>query len=102
MMRHELGEREEGRLEFRGPSATRGYFRDARKTAQLIHDGWLDSGDRAYRAEGDIYITGRVKDVVIRGGRHFYPEESEDAVRCDRVLDGCWGGLHDLVGQKRS
>ncbi len=87
---HELGEREEGRLEFRGPSATRGYFRDARKSAQLIHDGWLDSGDRAYRAEGDIYITGRVKDVVIRGGRHFYPEEIEDAVgRVEGIRQGC-------------
>jgi len=86
----ELGEREEGRLEFRGPSATRGYFRDAHKTAELIHDGWLDTGDRAYRAAGDIYITGRVKDIVIRGGRHFYPEEIEDAVgRVLGIRQGC-------------
>ena len=51
----ELGERREGRLEFRGPSATRGYFRNEAKTRELFHDGWLDSGDRAYMAGGDVY-----------------------------------------------
>ena len=86
----ELGERVEGRLEFRGPSATRGYFRDPQKTAQLFHDGWLDTGDRAYAAAGDIYITGRVKDIVIRGGRNLYPEEIEDAVgRVEGIRRGC-------------
>jgi acyl carrier protein len=86
----EVGERIEGRLEFKGPSATRGYFRDPERTAQLFHDGWLDSGDRAYMAAGDVYITGRVKDIVIRGGRHLYPEEIEEAVgRVDGVRKGC-------------
>jgi 1-acyl-sn-glycerol-3-phosphate acyltransferase len=77
---HELGERREGRLEFRGPSATSGYFRNERKTAELLHDGWLDSGDRAYMAAGDVYITGRIKDIIIRAGRHIYPQEVEEAV----------------------
>jgi 1-acyl-sn-glycerol-3-phosphate acyltransferase len=86
----ELHERMEGRLEFRGPSGTRGYFRDTLRTTQLIHDGWLDTGDRAYAAGGDIYITGRVKDIVIRGGRHFYPEEIEEAVgRVEGIRNGC-------------
>ena len=57
---HELGERREGRLEFRGPSTTRGYFRNEAKTREFIRGGWLDSGDRAYMAEGDVYVTGRV------------------------------------------
>ncbi|MEJ8826976.1 AMP-binding protein [Variovorax humicola] len=87
---HELGERQEGRLEFRGPSATHGYFRDPQKTAQLLHDGWLDSGDRAYAAAGDIYITGRVKDIVIRAGRNLYPQEIEDAVgQVEGIRKGC-------------
>jgi acyl carrier protein len=73
-------ERVEGRLEFRGPSATRGYWRNPEKTAQLFDRGWLDSGDRAYAAEGDVFVTGRVKDIVIRGGRNLYPQEIEDAV----------------------
>lgn len=77
---HELGDRREGRLEFRGPSTTRGYFRNEAKTRELLHDGWLDSGDRAYLAGGDVFITGRVKDIIIRAGRHLYPQEIEEAV----------------------
>ena len=85
----ELGDRREGRLEFRGPSATRGYFRDETKTRELIHDGWLDSGDRAYIAGGDVFVTGRVKDIIIRAGRHLYPQEIEEAVaRLDGVMKG--------------
>jgi 1-acyl-sn-glycerol-3-phosphate acyltransferase len=76
----ELGDRHEGRLEFRGPSATRRYFNNETKTRELIHGGWLDSGDRAYLAGGDVYITGRIKDIIIRAGRHLYPREIEEAV----------------------
>ncbi len=50
----ELGERREGRLEFRGPSATSGYFHNDAKTRELIRNGWLDSGDRAYMAGGEV------------------------------------------------
>lgn len=76
----ELGERQEGMLEFRGPSMTRGYFRNEQKTKELFHDGWVKSGDRAYIANGDIHITGRVKDIIIRGGRNTYPQEIEEAI----------------------
>lgn len=76
----ELGERQEGRLEFRGPSTTSGYFRNEAKTRELFHDGWLDSADRAYIAGGDVFITGRIKDIIIRAGRHLYPAEIEEAV----------------------
>jgi 1-acyl-sn-glycerol-3-phosphate acyltransferase len=87
---HEVGERVEGRLEFRGPSATRGYFHNPEQSARLRHDGWLDTGDRAYVAEGDVYITGRVKDIVIRGGRNLYPQEIEQVVGdIDGVRKGC-------------
>ncbi len=77
---HELPEREEGRLEFRGPSATSGYLRNAEATRRLFDGAWLDSGDLAYVAEGDVYLTSRVKDVIIRGGRNIYPYEVEEAV----------------------
>jgi 1-acyl-sn-glycerol-3-phosphate acyltransferase len=76
----ELEERREGRLEFRGPSATSGYFRNAAKTRELFRDGWLDSGDRAYMTNGDVFITGRIKDIIIRAGQHIYPHEVEDTV----------------------
>ncbi len=77
---HEAGEREQGRLEFQGPSTTSGYFRNPEETRRLFHDGWLDSGDLAYIAGGDVYLTGRVKDIVIRAGRNIYPHELEEAV----------------------
>jgi len=76
----ELGERIEGRLEFKGPSATSGYYRNPGQTAALFRGEWLDTGDRAYIAGGDVYITGRVKDIIIRGGRNIYPHEVEEAV----------------------
>ncbi|MDO8465644.1 MAG: AMP-binding protein [Gallionella sp.] len=76
----ELGERVEGHLEFKGPSATGGYFRNPEQTKLLFHGEWLDSGDFAYQAEGDIYLTGRSKDIIIRAGRNIYPYELEDAV----------------------
>ena len=86
----EVGERIEGHLHFRGPSATQGYFRNPQETARLIHDGWLDTGDRAYVAAGEVYVTGRVKDIIIRGGRNLYPEQIEDAVGAvDGVRKGC-------------
>jgi acyl carrier protein len=75
-----VGERIEGQLEFRGPSATRGYFHNAKETARLFRDGWVVSGDRAYMADGEIYLTGRLKDIVIRAGRNLYPQEIEQAV----------------------
>jgi 1-acyl-sn-glycerol-3-phosphate acyltransferase len=76
----ELGERQEGRLQFRGPSATRGYLDNPAKNRELFDGDWLNSGDLAYIAGGDIFITGRSKDIIIRAGRHIYPEEIEAAV----------------------
>ncbi len=76
----EVAERQQGRLEFKGPSSTSGYYRNPQKTETLFHDGWLDSSDLAYIAEGNIFITGRVKDIIIKGGRNIYPEEIEEAV----------------------
>ena len=69
-----------GDLEFRGPSATPGYFRSEAKTRALFHDGWLDSGDLAYIANADVFITGRTKDIIIRAGQGIYPHELEDAI----------------------
>lgn len=76
----ELGDRQQGRLEFRGPSATSGYFRNAEQTRDLFHGDWLDSNDLAYVADGDLYVTGRVKDMIIRAGRNIHPQEVEEAV----------------------
>lgn len=77
---HELPERQEGRLEFRGPSSTSGYYHDAEKTRTLFDEDWLDTGDLAYIANGELFVTGRIKDIFIRAGRNIYPHELEEAV----------------------
>jgi fatty-acyl-CoA synthase len=75
------GDRIEGRIEFRGPSAMDGYFRNAEATAAVRRDeGWIDTGDLGYWADGDLFVTGRLKDVIIAGGRNIYPQEVEEAV----------------------
>ncbi len=76
----ELADGEAGRLEFKGPSATQGYIGNPEATAKLFDGEWLDSGDLAYIREGDVYLTGRVKDVIIRAGRNIYPYELEEAI----------------------
>ena len=86
-----VGERCEGRLWFRGPAATSGYYRNSAATSDLIREpGWLDSGDLAYLADGEIYITGRAKDLIIKAGRNMYPHEIEEvAGRVEGVRTGC-------------
>ncbi|HWT48027.1 MAG TPA: AMP-binding protein, partial [Mycobacterium sp.] len=87
---NELGDRREGRVEFRGPSATAGYFNNAPATRSLFHDDWLDTGDLGYLADADLYVTGRVKDVIIRAGRNLHPAELEEAVgNLKGVRKGC-------------
>ena len=99
---HEVGDREEGRLEFRGPSTTSGYFRNPEQTRRLFHDGWLDSGDLAYTVAGETYITGRMKDIIIRAGRNLHPDELEEAIgNIAGVRKGCvavFGGTDPTTG----
>jgi len=76
----ELAERHEGRIEFRGPSATSGYFRNPEATHALFDGEWLDTGDLGYIAAGELYVTGRAKDIIIRGGQHIHPQEAEAAI----------------------
>ena len=86
----EVGERQEGCLQFKGPSATSGYYRNPEETGKLFAGEWLDSGDYAYLAGGEIYITGRAKDLIIKGGRNIYPYDLEQAVgNIAGVRKGC-------------
>jgi 1-acyl-sn-glycerol-3-phosphate acyltransferase len=87
---HELGERREGRIEFTGPSATSGYYRAPEQTAKLRRGQWLDTGDLGYLADGDLYLTGRAKDLIIRAGSNLHPGELEDAVgQIPGIRRGC-------------
>ena len=76
----ELPERAQGRVQFRGPSATGGYFRNPEATARLFDGQWLNTGDMGYIAAGELYLTGREKDIIIRAGHNIYPQELEEAV----------------------
>ena len=101
----EVPDRTMGHLEFRGPSATSGYLRNPEETRKLMRGGWLDSGDLAYVANGDIYITSRAKDMIIRGGRNIYPYELEEAVgKLPGVRKGCvaiFGASDPAAGTER-
>ncbi len=76
----ELPERIQGRVQFMGPSTTRGYFRNPEATRRLFDGQWLNSGDLGYLAAGELYLTGREKDLIIRGGHNIHPQELEEAV----------------------
>ena len=76
----ELPDRAEGSLQFRGPSATSGYYRNPEATKGLFDGEWVNTGDRAYLSDGMLYLTGREKDIIIRGGRNISPYELEEAV----------------------
>ena len=101
----EVGERIEGRLQFKGPSATNGYFRNPEATALLFQGEWLDSGDLAYMVGGDVYLTGRSKDIIIRAGRNIYPAELEEAVgNIPGIRKGCvaaFGSTDPASGTER-
>jgi 1-acyl-sn-glycerol-3-phosphate acyltransferase len=96
-------ERTVGRLAFRGPSSTPGYFNKAEATAAMtLPGGFLDSGDLAYEAEGEIFITGRKKDLIIKGGRNLVPQEIEEAAASvPGIRKGCvvaFGVTHAASG----
>jgi fatty-acyl-CoA synthase len=75
-----VDEREVGELEIRGTSVTPGYYKRPDATAAAFHDGWLRTGDLGYLVEGELVICGRIKDMIIVGGRNVFPEDVERAV----------------------
>ena len=99
-------ERVRGRIVFRGPSRTNGYFRNAQATSAVLDaDGWLDSGDLGYVADGELFVTGRLKDCIIKGGRNIIPQDVEMATwEADGVRKGCvaaFGSLDPGSGTER-
>jgi 1-acyl-sn-glycerol-3-phosphate acyltransferase len=100
-----VGERTEGRIEFRGPSVTTGYFRNPDATRAALRDGWMDSGDLGYWADGELFITGRQKDVIIKTGRNLYPQEVEEvAGDVPGIRKGCvaaFGVADPEIGTER-
>ena len=100
-----VAERVEGRIEFRGPSVTAGYWRNPAATRATFRDGWCDSGDLGYKAEGELYVTGRVKDLIIKAGRNLHPQEIEEvAGEVPGIRKGCvaaFGVADPAIGTER-
>ncbi len=101
----EVEDREIGRLWFRGSSATAGYYRNPAATESLMDQGWLDSGDLAYQADGELFVTGRAKDIIIRAGLNIVPSVVEEAVGdVEGVRRGCvvvFGLMDHALGSER-
>lgn len=76
--RKDVPEGEPGILYFRGPHAPAGYYRDEELTATVFDpDGWTTTGDIVKFDQGCLWILGRAKDMIIRGGQNIYPAEIE-------------------------
>jgi fatty-acyl-CoA synthase len=78
--REELPERHVGELLLRGTSVTPGYYKRPDATAAMFVDGWLCTGDLGYMLDNELVLCGRIKDVIIVGGRNVFPEDIERAV----------------------
>ena len=80
----ESGERREdhqiGKVWCRGPSVMHSYFRNPEATEDCLVDGWLDTGDMGYVADGYLFIVGRAKDMIIINGKNHWPQDIEWAV----------------------
>jgi acyl-CoA synthetase (AMP-forming)/AMP-acid ligase II len=75
----------DGRIFVRGPSVMREYFGNKEATRAVLRGGWLDTGDLGFVEDGELFVAGRAKDVIILRGRNHAPQEFEDA------LDGLAG-----------
>ena len=86
----ELDERREGDIEFRGPSSTQGYYRNPEATKTLFHGDWLRTGDKGYLVKGEVVVSGREKDTIVRAGRNIYAAQLEAAVyEVPGIRKGC-------------
>lgn len=74
---HRLPEGVEGEILFRGPSVSPGYFRNEKATRETFRDGWLYTGDLGYLLDRHIFVTGRIKDLIIYHGRNYHPQAIE-------------------------
>jgi acyl-CoA synthetase (AMP-forming)/AMP-acid ligase II len=81
-----LPDRHVGRIIARGPSVMLGYFSDVAATADVLSDGWLETGDLGYMADGELFVCGRTKDVIIRQGRKYHPPDLESAIVDARAI----------------
>ena len=75
-----LPDRHVGAIVCRGPSVMQGYFENPSATAEALRGGWLATGDLGYLADGQLFVCGRTKDLIIRQGRKYHPPDLEAAI----------------------
>lgn len=100
--REDLAPHHEGELIVRGPNLMKGYHRKPDETSAALHRGWYRTGDLARSDEnGFLTITGRLKELIIRGGQNIAPAEIEEvAATADGVLDcAVIGAAHEQLGE---
>lgn len=80
--RRVLGRGEHGEIWVRSPTTTPGYWNKPEKTREALHNGWYATGDGGYvDDDGFLYLTDRIKDMIVSGGENIYPAEVEEALR---------------------
>lgn len=84
----EVDDRTQGEIEVRGPSRMLGYRDDPAATSESFDGEWLRTGDLGYLHGGELYVTGRQKDLIIRGGRNYHPADIERAATVEGVRPG--------------
>jgi fatty-acyl-CoA synthase len=98
-----LGDDLVGEIELRGDAVMQGYYRDPARTAEVMHDGWLRTGDLGYVHQTRLYVVGRSKDVLKVAGASYFPEDIEEVVRkVDGVYrNGCVAFVGGPYGEER-
>ena len=80
--RRVLGRGEHGEIWVRSPTTMLGYWNKPEKTSEVLQDGWYATGDGGYLDDdGFLYLTDRIKDMIVSGGENVYPAEVEEALR---------------------
>jgi acyl-CoA synthetase (AMP-forming)/AMP-acid ligase II len=83
-------ERAVGEIQLQGPSVMAGYLNAPDATATAFSDGWLRTGDLGYMADGELYVVGRSKDLIVKGGRNYAPQDLEAAAeQVAGIRKGC-------------
>jgi fatty-acyl-CoA synthase len=84
----------------RGPSVAVGYWGQPRDTAEVFRDGWLNTGDLGYLADGELYVCGRMEDLIIVRGKSYYPQDVERlaANACGVRQDQCVAFARRVAG----
>uniref|UniRef100_UPI000AD1D374 type I polyketide synthase n=1 Tax=Streptomyces graminilatus TaxID=1464070 RepID=UPI000AD1D374 len=99
---NDVADGDEGEIWARGPSLMSGYHHQPEATASALRDGWYRTGDLGRRvAHGHLVLTGRVSELIIRGGENIHPTEIEQALaHCPGVRDAVVVGRpHDVLGE---